>query len=172
MLPGCHSWDHPLPAEEVRLPAPAPWLHGKSCHNTGQPQEMEQMNSLPFPCSGWAPDSTSFFPWGFLPLAGGWWTPFLWPQRLLCAMGSALASQMACKRLHIVQNCRMICFLCTPKPLHFADCSWEAPRRHCTSIAGGAHWRRSGRSSYNFSSPLSLMGCVGTELATLPLFSH
>lgn len=71
MLPGCWSWDHLLPAEEVRLPAPAPRLHSKSCCDTGWPQKMEQMNSLPFSHRSWAPGSTSCFPWGFLPLAGG-----------------------------------------------------------------------------------------------------
>lgn len=48
MLLGCRGWQNPLPAEVVRLSAPTPWLHGKSCRNTGRPQEMEQMNSLPF----------------------------------------------------------------------------------------------------------------------------
>lgn len=90
MLLGCHIW-----AEQVRQPAPAPRLHGKSCHSTSWPWEMEQAGSLPFPCCGWALGNICF-PQGFLPLAGGWWTPLLWPQRLLCAMGSALAGQMAC----------------------------------------------------------------------------
>lgn len=158
MLPGCHSWDHPLPAEEVRLPAPIPWLHGKSRHDTGQPQEMEQMNSLPFPCHDWAPGSTSCFPQGFLPLAGGQWTSLLWPQKLLCARGLHWLARCHAQHLHVVQICRTICFLCTPKPMHFADHSWEALCRHCTSVAADACWRRGGRNSFPFSFPTGFDG--------------
>lgn len=69
MLPGCHSWDHSLPAKEVRLLVLAPWLHGKSWRDAGQPQEMEQMNSLHFLCCVRTPSSIPCFPQGFLPSA-------------------------------------------------------------------------------------------------------
>lgn len=55
--------------QEVRLLVLAPWLHGKSWHDAGQPQEMEQMNSLHFLCCVRTPSSIPCFPQGFLPSA-------------------------------------------------------------------------------------------------------
>lgn len=77
MWPDYLSWDRSLPAKEVRLLTLVPWLHGKSWCDTGQPQEMEQVNSLHFPCCVRTPSSIPCFPQGFLSSAGGWWTPLV-----------------------------------------------------------------------------------------------
>lgn len=133
MLPGCHSWDHSLPAEEVTLLTLVPWLYGKSWHGAGQPQETGQVNSLHFPCCARTPNSIPCFPQGFLPSAVGWGTPILQPQRLVCTRESPVVRQLACTVS-------------------------SQPHRHCTSVAAGAYWRGEERSSCCSSIPKGFGG--------------
>lgn len=146
MLPGCHSWDHSLPAEEVRLMTLVPWLYGKSWHGAGQPQETGQVNSLHFPCCARTPNSIPCFPQGFLlqQVAGG--LPF-----------SSLRDSSV------------------PGSLQWSD-SWHALYLHnhtgtallLLQVPIGGEKREAPAVP---PSPRGLVACVCTELATSTLFS-
>lgn len=130
----CHSWDHSLPAKEVRLLTFTLWLHGESWHDAGQTQEMEQMNSLHSP---YCQDSKQH--------------PLLSPRPPAFSRWLGDSPSPA-PETHLYQG--------SPLVRQLARTASSQPHRHCTSVAAGAYWRGEERSFCHFSIPRVFGGFV------------
>lgn len=127
----CHSWDHSLPAKEVRLLTLTPWLHVKSWCDAGQTQEIK--HCISHAVSGLQAASPAFPKASCLQwVAGG--LPFSSP-RDSSVQGSLLVRQLACT-------------------------ASSQPQKHCTSVAASAYWRGEERSFCHFSIPRVFGGFV------------